>query len=99
MYSFDFADSCRVPETCRLAEALSPLLDPERDSCKDHKDELQYYCSVGVNGVCALLKVGEMERNRYVIFFLSRKCTNDFLKWCGSIYLIFFYLVMQVSHP
>lgn len=55
----------RVPETCRLAEALSPLLDPENEVTKEHREELQYYFSAGTNGICALLRVGEMERNRY----------------------------------
>lgn len=48
----------------RLAEAISPLLDPDNDINKDCRDKMQYYFSTGISGVCALMKVGEMERNR-----------------------------------
>lgn len=55
-----------MPETCRLAEALSPLLDPENDLTKDCRDKMDVYYSAGISAMCALMKVGEMERNRYI---------------------------------
>lgn len=69
-----------VSETCRLAEALSPLLDPESDIVKKHHEKMKFYFSVGISGVCALLRVGEMERNRYHLLDLDLSIRGNLMK-------------------
>lgn len=70
----------KVIETCRLAEALSPLLNPESEKVKDHQEQLQYYFAAGMSGVHALLRVGEMERNRYHILDLDMTIRGNLMK-------------------
>ncbi|KAJ1531060.1 hypothetical protein ONE63_005889 [Megalurothrips usitatus] len=72
--------SDKVAETTRLVEALSPLLDPNSDETKDHREQLQYYFSAGTSGVCALMRVGEMEKHRYHLLDLDATIRGNLVR-------------------